>query len=223
MKISSKKESVKMNKTVVALIVSDIVIFIAFGFLMYQKDIDIERLKSISETYAKENESLKIDIEMLRKKLAETENRHSASGKNDFAQQQNQKFKAMRDEIERLKSENRPDNREKEEQIWDYTLDNIKTLVDIELTKRLLSFGFKPEETEECVNEYKMTLEKSKDIFLQWYRNEITDADYEEKIITVSRNFYDELSKSVGKNLASITLSVVFPDYEFRKKMFEEK
>ena len=212
-----------MNKTVVALIVSDIFVFIAFGFLIYQKNMETEHLKSVSEAYAKENESLKIDLEMLRKKLLEAENRQSASGKNDFAQQQNLKFKAMKDEIERLKSDSRPDNREKEEQIWNYTLDSVKTFVDIELTKKLASFGFKPEETAVCVTEYKNTLEKSKDIFLQWYRDEITDAEYEEKVLTVSRNLYDDLSKSVGANLASITISVVFPDYEYRKKMFEGK
>ena len=212
-----------MNKTVVALIVSDIFVFIAFGFLIYQKNMETERLKSVSEAYAKENESLKIDLEMLRKKLLEAENRQLASGKNDFVQQQNLKFKAMKDEIERLKSDSRPDNREKEEQIWNYTLDSVKTFVDIELTKKLASFGFKPEETAVCVTEYKNTLEKSKDIFLQWYRDEITDAEYEEKVLTVSRNLYDDLSKSVGANLASITISVVFPDYEYRKKMFDGK
>ncbi|MBQ3367758.1 hypothetical protein IJG44_02530 [bacterium] len=212
-----------MNKTLLLLLISDIVIFAAFAFIIYQDNLELERLKSISETYAKENESLKIDLEMLRKKFQALENSRKTAPSNDFAVQQHQKFQAMREEIRRLKSENKHDNKEREDQVWDTALENVKTFVDIELTKRLASFGFKPEETEVCVTEYKNTLEKSKDVLLQWYRNEITDTEYGEEIIKISREFYDNISSSVGENLASITLSVVLPDYEFRKKMFEDK
>ena len=212
-----------MNKKILMLLIADIVIFAAFAFVIYQDNLELERLKSISETYAKENESLKIDLEMLRKRLAAAEMKNSASNTNDFSQQQILKFKAMKDEIQRLKNDAAPKNHEKEDQIWDYTLENVKSFVDIELTKKLASFGFKPEETEICVTEYKNTLEKSKDVLLQWYRNEITDTEYKDEIMRMSREFYDTLSASVGENLASITISVVLPDYEFRKKMFEKK
>lgn len=212
-----------MNKKILLFLIADIVIFAAFAFVIYQDNLELERLKSISETYAKENESLKIDLEMLRKRLAAAEMKNSASNTNDFSQQQILKFKAMKDEIQRLKNDAAPKNREKEDQIWDYTLENVKSFVDIELTKKLASFGFKPEETEICVTEYKNTLEKSKDVLLQWYRNEITDTEYKDEIMRMSREFYDTLSASVGENLASITISVVLPDYEFRKQMFEKK
>ena len=211
-----------MNKTVLMLLISDIVIFAAFAFIIYQDNLELERLKSISETYAKENESLKIDLEMLRKKLIVSENRSQVQP-DDFARQQNQKFQAMREEIRRLKAESVPKNQEKEEQIWNFTLESIKNFVDIELTKKLASFGFQPEETEVCVNEYKKSLETSKDILLQWYRNEINDDEYEEKALETSREFYKNLSAAVGENKASITLSVVLPDPNFRRKMFEEK
>jgi len=211
-----------MNKTVLILLISDIVIFAAFAFIIYQDNLELERLKSISETYAKENESLKIDLEMLRKKLIVSENRSQVQP-DDFARQQNQKFQAMREEIRRLKAESVPKNQEKEEQIWNFTLESIKNFVDIELTKKLASFGFQPEETEVCVNEYKKSLETSKDILLQWYRNEINDDEYEEKALETSREFYKNLSAAVGENKASITLSVVLPDPNFRRKMFEEK
>jgi len=212
-----------MNKKILLFLIADIVIFAAFAFVIYQDNSELERLKSISETYAKENESLKIDLEMLRKRLAAAEMKNSASNTNDFSQQQILKFKAMKDEIQRLKNDAVPKNRDKEDQIWDYTLENVKSFVDIELTKKLASFGFKPEETEICVTEYKNTLEKSKDVLLQWYRNEITDTEYKDEIMRMSREFYDTLSASVGENLASITISVVLPDYEFRKQMFEKK
>ena len=39
----------------------------------------------------------------------------------------------------------------------------------------------------------------------------------------MSREFYDTLSASVGENKASITIGVVLPDPNFRKKMFEGK
>ena len=212
-----------MNKKILILLISDIVIFAAFAFIIYQDNLEMERLKNISENYAKENESLKIDLEMLRKKFLALESSQKTANSNDFAIQQQQKFKAMRDEIQKLKNEAVPKNRDKEDQIWDLTLENVKTFVDIELTKKLVSFGFKPEETEVCVTEYKNTLEKSKDVLLQWYRNEITDTEYEERVLDISREFYKELSASVGENLASITLSLVLPDYEFRKRIFEEK
>lgn len=205
------------------ILISDIIIFAAFAFIIYQDNLELERLKSISETYAKENESLKIDLEMLRKKFSALESSRKTAQSNDFALLQQQKFNAMKDEIQRLKAENKPDNKEREDQVWDLALENVKFFVDIELTKRLASFGFKPEETEICVTEYKNTLEKSKDVLLQWYRNEITDTEYKDEIMRMSREFYDTLSASVGENLASITISVVLPDYEFRKKMFEEK
>ncbi len=212
-----------MNKKILMLLIFDIVIFAAFAFIIYQNDRECERLKALSENYAKENESLKADLEVLRNKLIVAENSKFNSPDNDFARRQNMQFKAMRDEINRLKAEKTPKNREKEDQIWNYTLEGIKAFVDIELTKKLASFGFKPEETEACVTEYKNTLEKSKDVLLQWYRNEISDTEYKDEIMRMSREFYDTLSASVGENLASITISVVLPDYEFRKQMFEKK
>ena len=212
-----------MNKKVLLLLISDIVIFAVFAFVIYQDNMELERLKNISENYAKENESLKIDLEMLRKKLLAAESGLKTAQSKDFTMLQQQKFNAMKEEIQRLKSEHKPDNKEREDQVWDIALENTKFFADFELSRRLASFGFKPEETEVCVTEYKNTLEKSKDVLLQWYRNEITDTEYGEEIIKISREFYDNLSASVGENLASITLSVVLPDYEFRKKMFEEK
>ena len=212
-----------MNKKVLLLLISDIVIFAVFAFVIYQDNMELERLKNISENYAKENESLKIDLEMLRKKLLAAESGLKTAQSKDFTMLQQQKFNAMKEEIQRLKSEHKRDNKEREDQVWDIALENTKFFADFELSRRLASFGFKPEETEVCVTEYKNTLEKSKDVLLQWYRNEITDTEYGEEIIKISREFYDNLSASVGENLASITLSVVLPDYEFRKKMFEEK
>ena len=212
-----------MNKKTLIFLISDIVIIAAFTLIIYQNNLELERLKSISENYAKENESLKIDLELMRKRLIAAETRQHENRTNDFAIQQQQKFKAMKEEIQRLKKESTPKNREKEDQIWENTLEGLKILIDIELSKRLASFGFKPEETALCVEEYKETIAKSKDVLLQWYRNEIDDEAYSEKILDISRDFYKELSHSVGENLASITISVVLPDPEFRRRMFEEE
>ena len=212
-----------MNKKILMLLISDIVIFAAFAFIIYQDNLELERLKTISENYAKENESLKIDLELLRKRLLTAENGQKTTQSKDLAMLQQQKFNAMKEEIQRLKSENRYDNKEREDQVWDIALENTKFFVDIELSKRLASFGFKPEETEICVTEYKNTLEKSKETLLQWYRNEITDTDYMEKVLDISREFYKNMAESVGENKASITISVVLPDPNFRRMMFEGK
>lgn len=213
-----------MNRKTVVFLIADIVMIAAFAFVMYENEQELEKLKGVSETYAKENESLKIDNEMLRKKLAALESvKNSTQKTNEFAMQQQQKFKAMKDEIARLRAENNPETRVREEEIWDYTLGNVNAFIDVELTKRLASFGFKPEETALCVEEYKESIAKSKDVLLQWYRNEIDDEVYSEKILDISREFYKNMSESVGENLASITISVVLPDPEFRRRMFEEK
>ena len=212
-----------MNKKILMLISADIVIFAAFAFVIYRDNLELERLKAVSETYAKENESLKIDNEILRKKLAAADTKSADSKTNEFAYLQKQKFKAMKDEIARLKAENNPENRAREDEIWNFMLVGTQAFLDAELTKRLTSFGFKPEETAICVEEYKDAIAKSTDILLKWYRNEISDSEYTEKLFDISREFYKNLSESVGENLASITLSVVLPDYGFRKKMFEEE
>ena len=194
-----------MSRKTVVFLITGIVMIAAFAFVIYQDNLELERLKALSETYAKENESLKIDNEMLRKKLAAADTKSADSKINEFAYQQQKKFKAMKDEI------------------WNFMLAGTQAFIDVELTKRLASFGFKPEETAICVEEYKDAIGKSTDILLQWYRNEISDSEYTEKLFDISREFYKNLSESVGDNLASITLSVVLPDYGFRKKMFEEE
>ncbi len=212
-----------MNKKMLMLLISDIVIIAAFGFIIYQDNKELERLKSVSETYAKENESLKIDLELMRKRLLTAENSQKNAQSKDFALLQQQKFNAMKEEIQRLKAENKPDNKEREDQVWDLALENVKFFVDIELSKRLASFGFKPEETEVCVTEYKNTLEKSKETLLQWYRNEMTDTEYMEKVLDISREFYKDMADAIGENKASITISLVLPDPNFRRMMFEGK
>lgn len=212
-----------MNKKMLMLLISDIVIIAAFGFIIYQDNKELERLKSVSETYAKENESLKIDLELMRKRLLTAENSRKNAQSKDFALLQQQKFNAMKEEIQRLKAENKPDNKEREDQVWDLALENVKFFVDIELSKRLASFGFKPEETEVCVTEYKNTLEKSKETLLQWYRNEMTDTEYMEKVLDISREFYKDMADAIGENKASITISLVLPDPNFRRMMFEGK
>lgn len=212
-----------MSKKILMLLISDIVIIAAFGFIIYQDNMELERLKSVSETYAKENESLKIDLELMRKRLLTAENSQKNAPSKDFALLQQQKFNAMKEEIQRLKAENKPDNKEREDQVWDLALENVKFFVDIELSKRLASFGFKPEETEVCVTEYKNSLEKSKDVLLQWYRNEMTDTEYMEKVLDISREFYKNMADSIGENKASITISLVLPDPNFRRMMFEGK
>ncbi len=213
-----------MNKVSWFLSAAIILLIAAFAFVMYRNSIEIERLKTASEMYAKENESLKIDLEMMRKRLSSTENKQQpAAASNDFTVQQNLKFKAMTDEIQRLKATKKTNNKEREDQVWDFMFDTINNFVDVELSKKLAGFGFKPEDTAICVAEYQNSLGKMKELMLQWYRNEISDKEYDDKMLDVSRDFYKDLASSVGENLASITLSVVLPDPEYRKKMFEGK
>lgn len=211
-----------MNK--LSLVLSIIIVFliVASALLLYENSNEIERLKTASSICAKENESLKIDAEMLKKRLSQMSEKNSMATKTTGSFEiQQQQIKAMKGEIERLKSEKKVDNREREEEVWDLMLASVQDFVDVEFTKKLTSLGFQPEETAVCVEEYQDALGKMKDFMLQWYRNEISGPEYDEKIFALTREFYKEVSDSVGENKASIVLSIIIPDYELRKKVFE--
>lgn len=212
-----------MNKLSLVLSVAIAVLIAVFSAVLYNNANEIEKLKAAAAICAKENESLKIDTEMLKKRLAQMSDKNSRATTKTygFSDIQQGQIKAMKGEIERLKAEKRTDNKEREEEVWDLMLTTAQDFVDAELTKQLTNLGFQPEETATCVEEYQDALGKTKDLMLQWYRNEISSDEYYEKMVVVARDFYKEISSSVGENKASVVLSIILPDYEVRKKVFE--
>jgi len=211
-----------MNKLSLVLSVAIVVMIAVFSAVLYEKNNEIDKLKAASAIRAKENESLKIDTEMLKKRLAQMSDKNSTTTKiGSFSEIQQSQIDAMKGEIQRLKAEKKVDNREREEEVWDLFLTTAQDFVDVELTKQLTNLGFQPEETAICVEEYKDALGKTKDFMLQWYRNEISSDEYYEKMFVLARDFYNETASSVGENKASIVLSIIIPDYEVRKKVFE--
>jgi len=213
-----------MNKLSIFLSVAIVLMTVFFAAVLYNNFNEIDRLKAASAICAKENESLKIDNEMLKKRLSQISDKNSPATKaRSFSEIQQSQINAMRREIERLKAEKKIDNREREEEVWDLLLTTVQDFVDVELTKQLNNLGFKSEETAACVEEYQDALAKTKDLMLQWYRNEISGEEYDEKVLVVARDFYKEMSTSVGEQKASAVMSIIFPDYELRKKIFDEK
>ncbi|MBP5406762.1 hypothetical protein J6Z19_06405 [bacterium] len=213
-----------MNKITIVLVALLLATSVAFVIVTQNKSNEIALLKEQIQKYAKENESLKIDTEILKKRLSEISDKNTNAAKTyDFSNLQQNQIKAMKNEIERLKSEKRPDNREREDEVWNLLLTTVQDVMDVELSKTLTNLGFKPDETASCVEEYQDTLAKMKDYMLQWYRNEISGEEYDEKFLNLTREFYKNMSNSIGENKASIALSAIIPDPEYRKKMFEEK
>ena len=211
-----------MNKLSLVLSVAIVIMIAVFSSVLYEKNNEINKLKTAGAVCAKENESLKIDTEMLQKRLSQMSDKNSPAPKAyGLSEIQQGQINAMKGEIERLKSEKKIDNREREEAVWDLMLTTAQDFVGFELTKQLTNLGFQPEESAICVEEYKDALSKTKDLMLQWYRNEISGEEYNEKVLVLTRDFYNEMSSSVGERKASIVLSMIVPDYEFRKKVFE--
>lgn len=215
-----------MNKTTLTLTIAFLIIASVFVTLIITKSNESSRLKEQNEFFAKENESLKMDNEMLKKKLEDSNNAGARNSFQDLSAMK-QKLNIMKSEVARLRAENKPQEaeeyKEREELIWDSALSDVKKFVDIELTKRLASFGFKPEDVSFSVEEYKTALDRSKDLLLQLYRNEISDDEYSDRIMDLNREMFDHVSDSASPQIASVLISIVLPDIEFRKKMFEEK
>ena len=211
-----------MNKITIVLVALLLAISVAFVIVTQNKSNEISLLKEQIQKYAKENESLKIDTEILKKRLSEISDKNTAAAKTyGFSNIQQNQIKAMKGEIERLKAEKKIDNREREEEVWDLLLTTVQDFVEVELSKNLTNLGFKPDETTTCVGEYQEALSKTKDLMLQWYRNEISSEEYDEKILNLTREFHKNILNSVGENKASIVLSIIIPDYEMRKKVLE--
>ena len=212
-----------MNKISLVLSIAIVILIAVFSTVLYKNASEIEKLKAAGTICAKENESLKIDTEMLKKRLAQMSEKNGAATKTyGFSEIQKGQIKAMKGEIERLKAEKKVDNREREEEVWDLLLTSVQDFVNVEMTKKLASLGFQSDETSACVTEYQNALAKTKDLMLQWYRNEISSEEYDEKFLNLTREFYKNMSNSIGENKASIAISIIIPDPEYRKKMFEE-
>ena len=209
-----------MNKTNIVLIVI-ILILLAFS---YKTHSEIKSLKEYSESCAKENESLKMDLDLLKKRLNRQLLEMQAANKAQKNAELDQKFYSMKSEIDKLKKQNAPhktqEYKERENKIWEDWSSVIKQTWGPELAKKLAGFDFSEQEIKTSVDEYNKMVDHSQDIFLSWYRNEITDNEASEKAVEAAREFFDELSDSVGAQKASIALSVIFPDLNFRQLMF---
>lgn len=209
-----------MNKTNIILIV---IILILLGF-SYRTHSEIKSLKEYSEACAKENETLKMDLDVLKKRLNKQLLEMQSANKAQKNVELDQKFNSMKNEIDKLRQQNAKhktqEYREREEKIWEDWSTVIKQVWGPELSKKLGGFDFSEQEITTSIEEYNKMVDNSRDIFLSWYRNEINEEEAAEKAVDIAREFFDELSDSVGAQKASIALSVIFPDLNFRQMMF---
>ena len=108
-----------MNKTNIVLIVI-ILILLAFS---YKTHSEIKSLKEYSESCAKENESLKMDLDLLKKRLNRQLLEMQAANKAQKNAELDQKFYSMKSEIDKLKKQNAPhktqEYKERENKIWE--------------------------------------------------------------------------------------------------------
>lgn len=200
------------------------IIILILAVFLYRNHSELRSLKEYSEACAKENETLKMDLEVLKKRLNKQLLEMQSASKAQKNVELDQKFNSMKNEIKKLKEQQQQhqtqEYREREAKIWESWSSVIKQVWGPELGKKLVGFGFSENEIATSVEEYNKMVDNSREIFLSWYRNEITEEEAAERGVDVARDFFDGLSDSVGAQKASIALSVIFPDLNFRQMMF---
>lgn len=195
-------------------------------FFQYSNFKNFSFLKKKTETFAKELEVMKMDLEMIKKNRDQIFEPNGKSNNSDM-RFLNRKLSEMKSEIVRLKDKNDvaglTEYKEREERIWkEYAEDVIKTW-STDLNNKLNEKGFSDEESEDVLIKYEDMLEKTKDMQLKWYRGDISDDEINSFPAKIAKDFYKEISNDVGEQKASIVLGVIFPDASFRKSLFEKE
>ena len=90
------------------------------------------------------------------------------------------------------------------------------------LHNALVEKGIEPDDIEMIKYDYNVMLDKIRDEQFKWYEGDSTEEELYETVKGYAKEFYADMSKSVGERKASITLGIVFPDQQYRKSLFEE-
>lgn len=174
---------------------------------------------------AKDIEELKLEIKELKKSAASIPgNGREEQASNSIVLQK--KLNQMRAEIESLRKSGNSKSledykKEKNKFLMGYA-DEVKKKWTEFLHNALVEKGIEPDDIEMIKYDYNVMLNKIRDEQFRWYEGDSTEEDLNETVKSYVKEFYEDMSKSVGDRKASITLGIVFPDQVYRKSLFEE-
>lgn len=174
---------------------------------------------------AKDIEELKLEIKDLKKASAFV----SDGGSEDYASNSiilQKKLNQMRTELEFLRKSGDSKSlenykKEKNKFLMDKA-DQVKKSWTEFLHNALVEKGVESDAVEMIKYDYNVMLDKIRDEQFKWYEGDSSEEELYETVKGFAKEFYADMSKSVGERKASIALGIVFPDQQYRKSLFEE-
>lgn len=189
---------------------------------------DVEKIENKTEWLAQELDKLSLEVSNL------YSGKESSSGSDTVSQKDvvlmmrlQNRLKEMKKEIDDLKNKNGEnpalsEYREKEERLWKSRADKVKEVWTANLDQNLAASGFSDTEREMITEDYAFMLDKMRDEQLRWYNGEITSEDLNDISQNLSREFFDNMSYSVGEQKALTVMGILFPDPVVRKNLLED-
>lgn len=175
--------------------------------------------------FAKEIEELKLELRELKRTDVSGPVAQNGNDNTDNTLLQ-KKLNQMRSEIDSLRKSGGTkaleDYKKEKNKFWmDYATEVKKSWTEY-LQNSLIEKGVEPDDIEVIKYDYNVMLDKIRDEQLRWYDGDSSVEDLNDTVKGYAKEFYEDLSKSVGDRKASITLGIVFPDQLYRKSLFED-
>ncbi len=185
-----------------------------------------QRLETKVIQIAQDLDRLKFDFKSLDQRRVGTESQSGGGSSYDgslMIMLQN-RLSEMKKEIENLKKKSGEspalsEYREREERLWREHAEKVKEAWTANLLQSLNATGFDPVEKELITEDYNIMLDKIKEEQIRWYHGDLSTEELTEASQYYSKEFFDNMSHSIGKQKASIVLGIIFPDPMVRKKI----
>lgn len=173
-----------------------------------------------------ELEELKFEMEDLKKLKNSGSNHGELNGSTDMFYLQN-KLNKMRSELEILRKNKNSklleEYKAEKNKFWMEYADGVKKSWTAFFQQRLEEKGIEQDDIESIKSDYNNMLDKIRDEQLRWYEGDSTIEDLNNSTKKYVKEFYEDMSNSVGEQKASIALAIAYPDQMFRKSLFDEE
>jgi len=205
-----------------------IVFFILNLIVLFVIKRDLERVENKTMQLAQELDTIKISVKDFNStELTSNEIRKIAPIDLSSMVDLQRRLSEMKKEIDSLKrsSGDSPvlaEYREREERLWRGHAEKVKEAWTTNLNQNLASKGFNEVERDLVSEDYGIVLDKMKDEQLKWYNGDITTEDLNESTKILSREFYENMTYSVGKEKASTVMEFLFPDPVVRSNLLDK-
>ncbi|HDT11453.1 MAG TPA: hypothetical protein ENN58_01805 [bacterium] len=177
---------------------------------------DLKRMETKTERLAQDLDKIRIEVSSL------YSGKENLSGSGVVSQRDvsiminlQNRLVEMKKEIETLKKKNGESSalteyREREERLWRSNAEKVKEAWTANLSQNLAAAGFSEVEREMVTEDYTIVLDKMRDEQLRWYKEEITSDELNDISKILSREFFDNMSYSIGEQKASIVMGILF-------------